>query len=225
MAITLNRKAGEAVALDGLSDIDPSGVNRQLMHNFFSKMSDEQFVKFYEDIKEGRNFIPVVMENLNGIRITMRNNFEVAKKWGVEFYQQVWTTDPATGRTFLTPVKYPIFHFMVRRQIQTLDNKSSIPEDNKHVDEMTDQPTGPSKGSSMSFPEILVLFSRGYEKSILEFIKLRGGDLKMLAEAERIVRETGGVSLDALSDKMKTRVKSTLTLSTLLKGAHLDNNF
>jgi hypothetical protein len=220
-----NRKAAEALCLSGLKDIDPSGVNVSLMQKFFANMSDEQFENYYQAIKEGRDFIPIVMENLNGVRITMRNNLEVAKRWGVEFYQQIWTTDSVTGKLFLTPVKYPVLHLMIRRQIQTLENKSSIPEDNKRVDEMTDQPTGDSKGSSMSFPEILVLFSRGYEKSILEFIKLRGGDLKLLSEAERTIRETGGVSLDSLSERMKTRVKSTLTLSTLLKGAHLDNNF
>ncbi len=223
--LATSRKAATLECLDGINDIDPSGTNRKLMETFFAGMSDAQFHAYVQAIKEKRDYIPIVMENLNGIRITMRNNLEVAKRWGVEFYQQIWTTDAVTGRAFLTPLKYPVFHLMLRRQIQSLENKSSIPEDNKHVDEMTDQPTGASKGSSISFPEILVLFSRGYDKSILEFIKLRGGDLKMMAEAERMIRETGGVSLDGLSDNMRTRVKSTLTLSTLLKGAHLDNNF
>ena len=204
--LATSRKAATLECLDGINDIDPSGTNRKLMETFFAGMSDAQFHAYVQAIKEKRDYIPIVMENLNGIRITMRNNLEVAKRWGVEFYQQIWTTDAVTGRTYLTPLKYPVLHLMLRRQIQSLE-------------------TSASKRSSISFPEILVLFSRGYDKSILEFIKLRGGDLKMMAEAERMIRETGGVSLDSLSDNMRTRVKSTLTLSTLLKGAHLDNNF
>mgnify|MGYP000994375955 FL=1 len=112
----------------------------------------------------------------------------------------------------------------MRRQIQTLVNKISIPEDNKHVDEMTDQPTGVSKGSSISFPEILVMYAAGHEKAIEEMIKVRGGDLKALQIMEKSIHETGGASLQVIG-KAGTRVKSTETLAILMKGAHLDNNF
>lgn len=220
-----NRAAAEAVILNGLSEVDPSKVNTKLMESFLKAMDDKAFEAYYKAIKEGNDFIPIVMENLNGIRITTQNNLRVAKAWGVEFFQRVWTTDPTTGTLYLTPKKYPVMHLPIRRQIQTLENKSSIPEDNKHIDEMTDQPTGVSKGSSMSFPESLVMYSQGYEKCILEFIKFRGGDLKLMTEMEKQIRDTGGVSMDSLSAMSKTRVRSTLTLSTLLKGAHLDNNF
>lgn len=219
-----NRKAAQALILNGLKDIDPSGVNVKIMTDFFSKMDDNDFDRYMTAIEEKKDYIPVVMENLNGVRITTRNNLEVAKKWGHEFFQRIWVSDPVTGHVYLTGPKYLVIHLPVRRQIQTLLNKISTPEDNKHIDEMTDQPTGVSKGSSMSFPEILVLYSQGFDKAILEMIKYRGGDIKLMNEMDKRIRDTGGVRMESLKG-VGGRVKSTTTLSALLKGMHLDNNF
>ena len=218
------RLVAETLVYEGLNDIDPSGTNSTLMKQFFGAMSDEQFEKWIVSLEKGLDYIPVVMENLNGIRITTRRNIEVAKKWGVKLIQRVWCTDPLTGYVYLTGPAYLTVHLPVRRQIQTLVNKISVPEDNKHVDEMTDQPTGVSKGSSMSFPEILVLYGQGYNKAILELIKFRGGDIPLMNEMDKRIRDNGGVSIDSLMTT-NTRVKSTVTLSNLLKAIHFDNNF
>lgn len=218
------RIEAEKSVLADLLEIDPSGVNSELMKNFFSHMDDKQFDDYVKAIEEEKDFIPVVMENLTGVRITTENNLEVAKKWGYKFFQRVWCSDPVTGHVYLSGPEYLIIHLPVRRQIQTLLNKISTPEDNKHVDELTDQPTGVSKGSSMSFPEILVLYAQGFDKAILELIKFRGGDVKLMNEMDKRIRDTGGVTMDSLPTG-RSRVKSTLTLSALLKGMHFENNF
>lgn len=76
----------------------------------------------------------------------------------------------------------------------------------------------------MSFPEILVLYAQGFDKAILELIKFRGGDVKLMNEMDKRIRDTGGVTMDSLPTG-RSRVKSTLTLSALLKGMHFENNF
>lgn len=219
-----NRKAAQDTILNWVARVDPSGRNSAIYTAFFEKMSDEDFHNYMLALKEGRDFVSFTMENLNGMGISTENNLKVADEMGVEFFHHLWLTDPITGITYLTPQKYLCIHLPVRRQIQTLVHKISIPEDNKHVDELTDQPTGVSKGSALSFPELLVLYSQGHEDVIKEMMKYRGGDIKGMNVMDRMIRESGGAKMEQL-DKLGTHVKSTEVLSTYLTAMHIENNF
>lgn len=219
-----NRKAAQNVILKMVADLDPSGKNTAVYEDAFKRMNDAQFDNWMQAIEKNQDFVSLIVDNNNNNKVTIENNLKVAKKWGVKLFQRLWLTDPNTGMTYLTPLEYLVLHLPVRRQIQTLENKVSIPEDNKHVDEMTGQPTGPSKGSSISFPELQVLYGRGLDWSIQELIKFRGGDEKGMRELEKSVISSGGVSLEALK-QLGTRNRSTVTLSIFLKGMMLDNNF
>lgn len=219
-----NRKAAQEVILRMVKDLDPSGKNTAVYEDAFKRMNDAQFDNWMQAIEKNQDFVSLIVDNNNNNKVTIENNLKVAKKWGVKLFQRLWLTDPNTGMTYLTPLEYLVLHLPVRRQIQTLENKVSIPEDNKHVDEMTGQPTGPSKGSSISFPELQVLYGRGLDWSIQELIKFRGGDEKGMRELEKSVISSGGVSLEALK-QLGTRNRSTVTLSIFLKGMMLDNNF
>lgn len=218
------RKKAEAIILDWLSDIDPSGRNTENTKSMFKDMSDEQFHIYMEHIRDGKDFVSAVYEVLAKSAITTKNNLEVAEKRGVKIFERVWMTNAHTGRTYLSPIPYPVLLLPVRRQIQLLVNKISIPENNKHVDDLTNQPTGASKGSSLSQPESLVLLDEGHTAPLMEFLKYRGGDEKGYNLMERTIRETGDVNMDNLM-QFPTVVKSTQTLSTLLKyGMFLENN-
>ncbi len=219
-----NRKAAQAVILKMVADLDPSGKNTAVYEDAFKRMNDAQFDNWMQAIEKNQDYVSLIVDNNNNNKVTIENNLKVAKKWGVKLFHRLWLTDPNTDLTYLTPLEYLVLHLPVRRQIQTLENKVSIPEDNKHVDELTGQPTGPSKGSSISFPELQVLYGRGLDWSIQELIKFRGGDEKGMREMEKSVISSGGVSLEALK-QLGTRNRSTVTLSILLKGMMLDNNF
>lgn len=219
-----NRKAAQAKILEMVKDLDPSGKNTAVYEDAFKRMNDAQFDNWMQAIEKNQDFVSLIVDNNNNNKVTIENNLKVAKKWGVKLFHRLWLTDPNTGMTYLTPLEYLVLHLPVRRQIQTLENKVSIPEDNKHVDELTGQPTGPSKGSSISFPELQVLYGRGLDWSIQELIKFRGGDEKGMREMEKSVISSGGVSLEALK-QLGTRNRSTVTLSIFLKGMMLDNNF
>lgn len=219
-----NRKAAQAKILEMVKDLDPSGKNTAVYEDAFKRMNDAQFDNWMQAIEKNQDFVSLIVDNNNNNKVTIENNLKVAKKWGVKLFHRLWLTDPNTGMTYLTPLEYLVLHLPVRRQIQTLENKVSIPEDNKHVDELTGQPTGPSKGSSISFPELQVLYGRGLDWSIQELIKFRGGDEKGMREMEKSIISSGGVSLEALK-QLGTRNRSTVTLSIFLKGMMLDNNF
>lgn len=220
-----NRKKAEQVLFSLLDAVDKTGKSKASIQEFITKMDDKSFEKWIHKLQKKEEYVPIIIENLTGIGVTVENNMEVAKKYfGYDYYQQVWTVDSTTGETYLTPEKYLIVDIPVRRQIQTLDNKIKIPEDSKHIDEMTNQPIGVSKGSSLTFPELLVITGHNTDNSILEMIKYRGGDLKAMHVMEDMIHKTGYASMDKL-DTMGTEVKSTHTLGILLKGMHLDNNF
>ena len=219
-----NRKAATAEILTWVNKLDPSGDNGKLLTAMFVKMTDADFEAYITAIEKGEDFVSLVYTNLSKSAINTDNNLVVAKQMGHDFFQRLRLTDEVTGLTYLTPQKFLTGHAPTRRQIQTLENKISIPEDNKHVDDMTDQPTGPSKGSSLSQPEILALYAQGDVRGIEEMIKYRGGDLKAMVHMDRQIIETGGASMDRLA-QADTVVKSTQTLSSLLKGMHIDNNF
>ena len=60
----------------------------------------------------------------------------------------------------------------------------------------------------------------GLSKSLIEFMKYRGGDLDGFNAMNNAISNTGGVRLDAL-DQLGTETTSTITLKTVLTGMHL----
>lgn len=218
-----NRKAAEAVIIGMMTDLDPTGTNASFLKNRFAHMSDKEFDQYMVAIEQGNDFVSLIRPTLQKHKVDTDHNLAVAKKWGYDFFHRLWLTDKVTGLTYLTKHKYLCLHMPVRRQIQTLKNKMSVPEDNKHVDDLTDQPTGPSKGSSISFPELLGLRAQGLDKCPEEFVKFRGGDLTAMNAMDKMIHETGGAAM-ATFYPLNSRAKATIVYSTFLKAMHLDNN-
>lgn len=221
----IKRTAAEKVILEALSLLDPTGENTQLMKDNFSKMNDKQFDAYMQAIKEGKDYVSMVVPNMRKKRaITTDNTKKVAQKLGIQLEHQLWMVDPKTKLEYLTPIKYLVLHLPVRRQIQTLESKIAVAENNRKIDDMTDQVTRESGKSSISFPELLVLVASGQYRACEELMKVRGGDLTALNMSNTNIYSTGGFSLDAVAS-LGSRAKATETLSILLTAMHFDNNF
>ena len=218
-----NRKAAEAEILKYIQKIIPGKTNVEIYKKRFEALSDKEFEQWMLRLESGEDVLSITVPNLSTEKLSDERNLEVAKELGHNFFQRLWLTDAVTGKTYLTPVKYLVIDLPLRRQVQLLVKKISIPVDNKHIDELSGQATGESKGSKISFPELQVLYAQGLENVITELVKFRGGDPKAFNNMNRSIIENGGVSLRAL-EKIPTKVTSVTTLSTLLKGMHLDNN-
>ena len=145
-----NRAAAEKYAIDFINRLDPSKRSGDLLASFFKDMDDAHFNRYVQAIKNGDDYLSVIMDNLNKSKITIKGLLAFAREVGCQMYHQVKQTDPSTGLVWLSGPKFLVIHLPVRRQIQTLVNKISIPEDNRVVDDLTDQPTGESKGASIS---------------------------------------------------------------------------
>jgi hypothetical protein len=101
-----------------------------------------------------------------------------------------------------------------------LEKKISIPAHNNTVDDLTGQPTGPSKGAKISYPETQVFASMGLYNTLSELMKFRGGDLAGFDAMNKSISQTGSVSLKAI-EPYASGVESTKTLKVFLTGMHL----
>ncbi len=186
-------------------------------------MSDDQFKDYMQRIKEGKEFIRMVVPPAASYRIDVKRNMAIAEKLKIELFHHLVITDPQTNTTYKTPKKYLVVDLPCRRQAQLLKKKQSIPEDDKHHDQYTDQATGVSKGAKISFPEAQMLAAQKVDAALKELISYRGGDLKAYNTMKRTIFNEGGISHAALNS-LGTRVKSTKVFSAYLKAMHLDNN-
>lgn len=227
-----SRQEVTAFIVESVAGIIPGDrYNADLTKQRLDAMSDAEFDTYirslrrpdHEDDLVNQEILPFISPNLKDPRVTMENLMAVAEKIGHPFFEQIWLTDPHTGVTFLTPQKYLTLHMTIRRQAQMLTKKSSIPADARHVDEMSGQVTGKSKGSKISFPELQAQLSHGLEHTLIEEIKVRGGDRLAQNEFERQLIENGEVSIEDVTAGSGV-TQSTSTVGILLRGMLIDNN-
>lgn len=218
-----NRKAATAECLKWINELVPDGQAVKDMETVLNSLSDDEFDAYMLALEEETEILSIAIPNLGKDKLELERLLDVGEKLGHSFFEQLWLTDAKSGVTYLTPEKYLVVDLPLRRQQQLLSEKISIPENNRHVDEMTGQVTGDSKGASLSLPELQLLRAQGLDRPVLEMIKVRGGDDRAFRAINRQIIETGGASIDSVLGA-GTRVKSTETLSTLLKGMHIQNN-
>lgn len=218
-----NREAFINSLLKDLDSILPGHGNDKFYRNYLEGLSAAQFGQLVDSIEKDEFILPLFSPNLNKAKLSLERNLDLGKKWGHEFFQQLWLTDPLDPTTtYLTPKKYLILDLPMRRQAQTLAKKMSVPLDDTHIDDITGQASGASKGSSVSFPELQMLYAHGLDAAIVELIKVRGGDNEAYRRFDKAIVDTGAGTLTEATAG-NTRVKSVETLSALLKGAHLGN--
>lgn len=217
-----NREAATKEIIKWVEEILPGGGNKEMYEDMLGKMTNVQFDAYMKKLESGEEVLGLVAPNLAKKRLSVDRNLKIAKKLGHNFFQRLWLTDPHSDITYLTPIPYLVVDLPLRRQAQLLTKKVSIPESSDRADVLTGQATGPSKGASLSFPELQTLHAQGLDRTIEELIKFRGGDEEAYRAMNNELQNTGTVSLDSISTN--SRVKSTETLATFLKSAHIQNN-
>lgn len=218
-----NRAAAEKLCIELVESLLPTGHNAEAYQHLFSMMSDDEFHQWIEDLKTGENRLCIIAPNQAKVKLTVENNFAVAKKIGHEFFERIWMDSKAGSAQYLSNTPYLVVDLPLRRQAQLLVKKISIPENNQSVDNLTGQPTGVSKGSKISYPELNILASHNLTNCITELVKYRGGDIQGFQAMNDSIARTGEVSLKAI-EGLGTQVQSTITLSTYLTSVHLGNS-
>lgn len=218
-----DRKKIEAFILKYIDAMIPGSPNKQHYIDFFATLSDKEFDKFLDDLEEENAILAIVDPNMaTGNRLDTGRNLKIAEELGIELFEQIWM-DPGNGEPrYLSNDKYLVIPLPLCRQAQLLTKKISVPKDNESVNDYTGQPTGKSAASRISYPEMLVLQSFGFDSNLEEFYKWRGGDLEGMRAMDAQFSKTGAASVKSL-DYLNTKVTSTNTLYTLMTGMHLDN--
>ncbi len=214
-----NRKAATAELLAGLEAILPKSENTALYQTRLEAMSDKEFEDFIKGLDQGTTKLSLITPNFSEPKLEVERNLDLAEKWGHPFFEKIWMEPVDGGQPYLSPIKYLIIDLPLRRQAQHLIKKISIPEDNRSVDDLTGQPTGKSKGSKISYPQLQVLTALNLNHSITEMIKFRGGDRGGFNGMNASISQTGSVSLASI-EHLTTGVESTKTLQALLTGMH-----
>jgi hypothetical protein len=218
-----NRKQAQAYILKYIDRLAPGGHNLKLYQDLFAAMNDAEFDRYMQDLKSGRKFLSIVAPNFGTTKISVQNNLAIADEIGHDFFQRLWIGPTDKQPAYLTPVKYLVIDLPLRRQSQHLIKKRSIPDNNRVVDQLTAQPTGPSKGAKISYPELQILAAMNMDESLTEMIKFRGGDKGGYNAMNAMMLRYGTASLKTLN-QYATGVESTKTLKVFLTAAHLQNN-
>lgn len=220
----MSRKQTEKEALHFIDMFLPGSPNRQLLADSFKRMDDEEFARWIDNLENGTEYVTLYAPNLADVSLSIERNYGIAEALGFELFQQLKLTDQSTGQVYLTPNKHLIGMLPLRRQVQMLAKKMSIPGSNHVVDERSGQASGDSKGSRLSGPEIQVSLSKGLETSVIELVKFRGGDAEAYNQMNRQILETGEASLNSIMAESSSIVKSNKTLSIYLSTMMLRNN-
>lgn len=218
-----NRKKTEEFIFTFLKDIEPSGYNVNIYKEIFARMSDKAFDDYMKKIRNDEASLVIYRPMYECKDLTIENNLKIADKYGVKFFEPLLVTNTKDGIDYKTPIDYLVVDLPYRRQSQTLVKKISIPDDNKTIDELTYQPTGPSKGAKISFPELQVLIGMGLDDSINELFNYRGGDRGGFNAYNAMFMRYGSANMKTLS-QYSSGVESTKTLKSYFMALHIKSS-
>lgn len=206
-----------------VNDIDTTGKNGTIARSLLEGMNDTDFWDYVKKINSGEETLSMYLPN-HGTVLQHKDLIKVSEKYKIPFWHHVIHYDKETQLSYRSIEKHLVLKVPVRRMIQVLDNKISIPENNKFVDNLTGQPAGPSAAAKISFQELMAMYNQGLTQySITELIKYRGGDTKGFNAMNRALIENGQVSLDGIMLE-SGEVKAKATAGAYLTAQHYDNN-
>lgn len=218
-----NRAKAQEFWLKYIKKICQDDENYNRYKTMFESMNDKQFDDYVQAVKKGENFTVVISPNFSKKRPDVATNLAVAKELGHNFFQKLWVEGKGDTPTYKTPIPFLVCDCPVRRAAQSLQKKISVPDNMRVIDSLTGQPTGASQGAKISHPELQVCVALGLEKSMVELMKNRGGDVKGYAALRAFMSNYGRANLNNLS-MFSSGVESKRLLNSYLTAAMLRSN-
>lgn len=220
---TGNRAEATKFAVAMLAKTTPGTKNSEDWAKRFAAMSDREFDTLMHELMEGRTNLFVTMPTFQKEgSVETRTLMSVGKELGHDFFQRIWVESDDHQSSYLSPVPYLVVDIPVRRVSQTLTKKMSVPDNSRVIDTLTGQPTGESKGAKISWPELQLTSAMGLDKTLVELVKYRGGDIRGYVALSGMLSKFGTANIDSLS-AYASGVESLKTLKTILTCCHLKN--
>lgn len=214
------RKAAEELILKFVKEVDKSGYNFQKYTELLKDMTDKDFDDYMKRMRDGEASLVIFTPIGKSTGITVENNLAIAKRYGIPMFEKLIFTGDPNVPDYKTDIEYMLLDLPIRRQSQNIVKKISVPDDNKTIDSLTFQPTGSSKGSKISYPELQVMIGMGLDHTANELIRFRGGDKGGFAAYNAMMFRHGSINLKTIS-AYTTGVESTKALKTFLLSMHL----
>jgi len=218
--MTPKRKKAQDTLLKYIGKITGGGFNVEKYTELFTSMSDAEFTKFMQGLKDKTITLCVIASHDGSADISIENNFKIAKELGVEFFQRLSIKDQTTGERYMTPNRYLVYRLPIRKTAQLLTKGLRIPKNTRKVNMVTGQVTGPSRASMITMPETQLLLGMGLDKTVLELVKYRGGDLGAKNATANLLYKNGRIDAATL-EQYSTGVVSSETLKNYFLGAHI----
>lgn len=215
-----DRKKAQNLILEYVSAIEPTGYNKECYNKIFKAMSDKQFDTYMKGLRDGSMSLVLFKPLYKANGITVENNLKVAEKYGLKFFERLRFTGNPNEPDHITPIEHMVVTLPWRKQSQTWAKKTSVPDNNKTVDQLTFQPTGASKGAKVSFPELQVMIGMGLDASIRELTQARAGDKGSFSAYNAMFMRYGNANLKTI-EQFSTGVESTKTLKTYMACMHI----
>lgn len=212
----------EKMIYDTVQIMDPSGDNTKRWQDIFSKMSDAEFGKFIEKLRNKEVQLNIVMPNMKKVP-KIPDLVKAAEKVGLTLAHRLWLPDKTRpGKRYLTNEKYLVLELPIRRAQQEWDKKLQVPSRDTHVDALTGQVIMDDRACHLSTPEIQALATRGLDATLSELVKVRGGDVMAYGDFKRQLEESGEANISSLDPR--TRARSGILARVLLQSMLIDNN-
>lgn len=218
-----NRQAATEFILKNLEALLPGNSDVPRYKAYLEGLTDKEFEDYMVALKTGEKYLTLTAPNFGKTNLDLERNFKLADKLGVKFFHRLWIEGDGDTPSYLTPIEYLVVKLPFRLASQRIAKKMSIPKSQRVINTLTGQPTGESKGASISFPELRVCAAMGLENSMVELMKYRGGDVRGGSAINASLVRTGRASLKTLAH-FASGVESSNTLRTFLNCIHLKAN-
>lgn len=205
---------------DTLEDTKNSENGKRYI-DMIDNMSDKELTAYMKRLRDHKEQLFVYSANITNT-ITLQSIKAALKVTNTKAFERVYMVDEVTGKKYLTNIPYMVLQLPIRRVKQFLLDKMSVPESDKKTDMLTGQVIKPDKGSSVALIDMQLMADKGLDKSIIELLKIRGGDLHAYSDYVNQLTETGEVNVSSIDTS--TSPRSAVTASIYLKAMHIDNN-
>lgn len=217
-----NRKDAEQIILNDIAHL-AGNENYTLYKTYFSGLTDDEFYKWMLDLKDGKALLSIVADPaIDAVRVD--RNISYMESHGVPLTQKLRVVSADGDMPDYTPnIEYILYTQYMRKTQQTTGKGVAVSNGQPTHDLLSGQVAGKSRNAKLTTPEAYILLGIGLKLPLAELMRDRGGDLGALYGLNAEIFKHGVVSQKTLHDMYSTGTTSISTLSSYLKGMHINN--
>jgi hypothetical protein len=213
------RKDFEKYVINLVHELDPSGFNKKIYEEKFSKMSKKDYESMLKKLESGNHSIRLFSPLDSEVELDFERNVNIAKKLGFNIYQKLTIH---RGDFVYTPdIEYPVMYMIIRRASQHILKNFNVHKHRDTRNRITGQVAGNSASGRITLPEVQVMKPLGLNNTLDEFLGVRGGDVQASNALNGILFKNGKISKQELAPFV-TKTQATKTLKAYFKAMHID---